>query len=243
MKKTLIYTLLYFSLSIAQNNTAIKGYVYDSDGSPISNAEVYISSLSDGSVTDTSGYFEITNSLLLKEEVNYFITVSHIGYISKNIKISSSDNINIYLNRELLNADQVVVSALGYKSYIKDTPVITHIITEQDIYNSPYNSASDIIEFVMPNVQRIHDPHGVDDKLKIQGLDNRFVVFMIDGNRISGEFAGNIDLSIINIEDIQKIEIIRSGMSTLYGSDSMGGLINIITKKYKPFFDRRIIQS
>ena len=69
MKKTLIYTLLYFSLSIAQNNTAIKGYVYDSDGSPISNAEVYISSLSDGSVTDTSGYFEITNSLLLKEEV------------------------------------------------------------------------------------------------------------------------------------------------------------------------------
>ena len=231
MKKTLIYTLLYFSLSIAQNNTAIKGYVYDSDGSPISNAEVYISSLSDGSVTDTSGYFEITNSLLLKEEVNYFITVSHIGYISKNIKISSLDNINIYLNRKLLNADQVVVSALGYKSYIKDTPVITHIITEQDIYNSPYNSASDIIEFVMPNVQRIHDPHGVDDKLKIQGLDNRFVVFMIDGNRISGEFAGNIDLSIINIEDIQKIEIIRSGMSTLYGSDSMGGLINIITKK------------
>ena len=94
--------------------------------------------------------------------------------------------------------------------------------------NSPYNSITDIIEFAIPNVQRIYDPHG--NRVKIQGLDNKFVVFMIDGNKISGEFAGNIDFSMIDISDIERIEVIRSSMSTLYGSDAMGGIINIITK-------------
>ena len=92
--------------------------------------------------------------------------------------------------------------------------------SDEEIYNSPNSSVRDIIEFVMPNVQRIHDPHG-NDRVKIQGLDNKFVVFMIDGNRVSGEFAGNLDLSILSISNIDRIEIIRSGMSTLYGSDSL----------------------
>ena len=225
--------MLNILVSISFGNTALNGYVYDSNGIPISNVEVYIEKISIGSVTDASGYFQITFPKLSKEENDYFLIVSHIGYVSKKVEISTLTNIKIYLEKELLNANQIVVTALGYKSHIKDTPVITHIITGEEIYESPYNSATDIIEFIMPNVQRIHDPHGTDDKLKVQGLDNRFVVFMIDGNRISGEFAGNIDLSIINIDDIERIEVIRSGMSTLYGSDSMGGLINVITKKNK----------
>ena len=134
-----------------------------------------------------------------------------IGYISKTVDVSSTNSrgISIYLAKNILDAEQVVVTALGYRSYVKDTPVITHVITNEEIINSPYNSVRDIIEFVMPNVQRIHDPHG-NDRIKIQGLDNKFVVFMVDGNRISGEFAGNIDLSMLSISDIERIEIVRS---------------------------------
>ena len=113
---------------------------------------------------------------------------------------------------------------------MKDTPVITHIITSEEIHNSPYNSIRDIIEFVMPNVQKIHDPHG-NDPIKIQGLDNKFVVFMIDGNKISGEFAGNIDFSMMNLINIDRIEFVNGAMSTLYGSSAIGGVVNIITKK------------
>ena len=238
MVKPLIYIFICSSISFCIDN--INGYIYDVENNPIHNAEVYIEELSLGSVTDSTGYFSIILSKPLLDESNYMLNVSHIAYISKKISLLNLDNLIIYLDKNIIDAEQIVVSALGYKSFIKDTPVITHVITKEDIYDSPYNSASDIIEFVMPNVQRIHDPHGTDDKIKIQGIDNRFVVFMIDWNRISGEFAGNIDLSIINIDDIERIEIIRSGMSTLYGSDSMGGLINIITKKNNKFISGNI---
>ena len=233
MNNLLLYLFFYLSVAYSINNTILEGYVYDSNLNPLYNVEVYIEDASLGTITDTSGYFQIIIPYLFEKQFDYTLTISHIGYISKKVAISNSKAIKVYLEKKLLNSDEIVVTALGYKSHIKDTPVITHIVTGKDIYNSSYNSISEIIEFVMPNVQKVHDPHGTDGKLKIQGLDNRFVVFMIDGNRISGEFAGNIDLSLINIDDIERIEIIRSGMSTLYGSDSMGGVINIITKKNK----------
>ena len=233
MNKALIYAFLYISFAICLDRSTISGYVYNLEGKPLYNAEVYIEELLIGSATDSLGYFQITSPSLLKKEKKYILIVSHIGYFERKINLDDIDkNLNIYLENKSLSSDQVVVSALGYKTYIKDTPVITHVITNKEIEESPYNSIRDVIEFVMPNVQRIHDPHG-NDRVKIQGLDNKFVIFMVDGNRVSGEFAGNIDLSMLSLSDIERIEIIRSGMSTLYGSDSMGGLINIITKKNK----------
>ena len=122
MKKSFIYTFLFISIGFSLNSSIIDGYVYDSDGKSISNVEVYIEELSIGSVTDSSGYFQIMSSDLLKKQDSFFLTVSHIGYISKKVNTYSSANINVYLEKESLNSDQIVVTALGYKSYIKDTP-------------------------------------------------------------------------------------------------------------------------
>jgi len=233
--KLRVYILLYISIAVCSSETVVDGYIYNLNGSPISNVEVYIKELSVGSTTDLSGHFKIILPLSSGKANSYSLLISHIGYVSKQIDLLDSRNLKIYLDKNIIDSDEIVVTASGYKSYIKDTPVITHVVTSEEIHNSPYNSVRDIIEFIIPNVQRIHDPHG-NDRVKIQGLDNKFVVFMVDGNRISGEFAGNIDLSMLSISDIERIEIIRSGMSTLYGSDSMGGLINIITKKNNQAF-------
>ena len=68
------------------------------------------------------------------------------------------------------------------------------------------------------------------NRLKIQGLDNKYILFLIDGVRISGEFAGNLDFNMINLTDVERIEIVEGGMSSLYGSSAIGGVVNIITK-------------
>ena len=49
--------------------------------------------------------------------------------------------------------------------------------------------------------------------MKIQGLDNKYILFLIDGVRISGEFAGNLDFNMINLTDVERIEIVEGGMS------------------------------
>jgi len=233
MHKMLIYICLFisFSLSLNQSQT-IEGYVYDVSQDPIYNVQIYIEELSIGTTTDSSGYFNIE----IPSMNGFSLLVSHVAYKTKNIYIdSSSDEIRINLASRVIDAKDVVVTALGYNSYIKDTPVITQVISSRDIAQSSYTSLEDIIKFAIPNVQKVHDPHG-NDRIKIQGLDNKFTVFLVDGKRISGEFAGNIDFSLVNLSDIEKIEFVKSGMSTVYGSDAMGGVINIITKQYSDSF-------
>ena len=152
------------------------------------------------------------------------------------INILKLNNLEIIMFKQSHDVKDVVVSSFGYSTKIKDTPIITQVITSADIENSSYTSFEDIMQFAIPNVQWVHDPHGT-NRVKIQGLENSFTVFMIDGKRISAEYAGNIDFSIISISDIERIEFIKSGMSTIYGSDAVGGIVNILTKRYTDPFN------
>ena len=232
MYKPLLY-ITFVTFCIASN--FIEGYIYDNkQQTPIRNAEIYFqNSIQDNlenslllSITDKDGYFKLPTLNIDSE--SFAISISHIGYEAKKIIIKKTDNNigTINLDKKIIDAEEIVVTAFGYNTHIKDTP-----ITENDIRQSSYSRLQDIIQFAVPNMQKVHDVHG-NDRVKIQGLDNKFIVFMVDGKRISGEFAGNVDFSMISISDIERIEFIKSGMSTLYGSDAMGGIVSIITKKY-----------
>ena len=234
MDRMLRYIILITFSSISMG-IDVPGYVYDYNQNPIYNAEVYIKSINGeeklqlATISDKEGYFILKD--LNVESNDYTILITHIGFESSEINISSSNTLKINLRQNVLDTDQITVTALGYNAHIKDTPIITQVITSNDIMRSSYSTLQDVIQFAIPNIQKVHDAHG-NDRVKIQGLDNKFVVFMVDGKRINGEFAGNIDFSMISLSDIEKIEFIKSGMSTLYGSDAMGGVVNIITKKH-----------
>ena len=223
---TLILLFICFAIC---SDISINGYIYDEDKVPIYNAEVYLKDISTGTTSDSLGYF----NLFVPPKDIYEISLSHVAYKNKVVKVKSADSKNLLfiMSKDSYSIDDIVVTSFGYSSHIKDTPIITQIITSNDIENSSYTSFEDIIQFAIPNVQWVHDPHGT-NRVKIQGLENSFTVFMIDGKRISAEYAGNIDFSIVSLSDIERIEFVKSGMSTIYGSDAVGGIINIITKKY-----------
>ena len=143
-----------------------------------------------------------------------------------------------------MNLDRVVVTGTRSPRHIKETPVLTHVISSEDVDNSSYSNVKDILEIAMPNVQMVASNHG-DERIKFQGLDNKYMTFLVDGDRVSGEFAGNIDFSMFNLNNIKKIEIVEGAMSVLYGSSAIGGVINIITKKSSsPFwFDFSILRD
>src|SRR5699024_3265320 len=69
------------------------------------------------------------------------------------------------------------------------------------------------------------------NSLKIQGVDGQHIKIMIDGVPIIGRLNGNIDLSQIPLNTVRRIEIVEGALSTIYGSNASGGVINIITKK------------
>ena len=84
----------------------------------------------------------------------------------------------------------------------------------------------------------MNDPHGTN--MSIQGLDSKYFLFLLNGNRMAGETTGNIDFSRLNTMNIERIELLNGGASTLYGSGAIGGVVNIITKDNKSLFDIRI---
>jgi len=220
--------LFIFILSIAHASEGqlypISGTVIDQNGKPIENLSVLVNTLGIGTATDATGYFS-----LMVEEGSYELLFSHIGYENQKIRLANNTTSRIVLKISSIKNEQLVITSNRKKTHIKDSPIITHVITRDDINKASYSTVDELIEFAMPNTQSTHDHHG-EDKIKIQGLDNKYTTFLVDGNRVTGEFAGNIDFSQFNMNNIERVEVIRGGLSTVYGSGAMGGVVNIITE-------------
>ena len=235
----LVYLIMIVFLSIILPKDTINGKVVDRHGNPINN--VFIETINPNSLntiivsSDKEGFFLIDN---LSSEVKS-VKFSHIAYSDKIVDILSlRTNPQIILDLNNIKSEEIVVTGLRTKSFIKDTPVLTHVITSDDIQNSAYSSVKEALEMSLPNVQNVMSSHaGIsNEQVKIQGLDNKYLLFLVDGKRVSGEFAGNLDFKMLNLSNVDRIEIVEGGMSSLYGSSAIGGVVNIITKKHnQPF--------
>ena len=233
---------LFFILSFCINSEIFNGIVLDSNNIPIEKADVQLTSDQDsyGTITDSDGFFIISDV----KGKNYVLTISHIGYNNyvSDINLPLGEYLKINMISKTVDLDRVVVTGTRSERHIKDTPMLTHVIDSKDIRNSTYSNVKDILEMAMPNVQTVSSNHG-NDRVKIQGLDNKYLTFLVDGDRVSGEFAGNIDFSMLSLSNVKKIEVIEGAMSTIYGSGSIGGVVNIVTEKNQiPYFLRTELQ-
>ena len=222
--KTFVF-ILSLNLLFASHHLHLNGYILDQQNNPIENVEITIKSLDIGTTSDANGFFNLS----IPNNDNYILSFSHIGYENYNHKIDSNvkKSIDVKLKYMPIEKDLLVITSNRKKTLIKDSPIITHLIDNEDIISSGSSTLEEIIKFAMPNIQSVHDNHS-NDKVKIQGLDNKYVTFLIDGNKISGEFAGNTDMSLFTLNNIERIEVVKGGLSTIYGSGAMGGVLNII---------------
>lgn len=127
------------------------------------------------------------------------------------------------------NLDEVVVVATRTPRALKNIPTITQVIGKAEIKRVNPRSVVDLLLTAIPGVQISR--HGVQQRMRIQGLNADYMLFMIDGERITNEGNGAVDLDRIDPATIERIEIVRGASSALYGSSAIGGVINIITKK------------
>lgn len=122
----------------------------------------------------------------------------------------------------------VVVTATRTPLTLKQTPVITRIITARDLESRGVATIQEALENELAGIE-FHQA-GYGSSLSFQGLDARYVLFLVDGERMAGETYGNVDYARLPIANIERIEIVRGASSVLYGSNAMGAIVNIITK-------------
>ncbi|AKX55274.1 TonB-dependent receptor [Thiopseudomonas alkaliphila] len=145
---------------------------------------------------------------------------------------------SVALANETIDFGNVVVSASGFEQKITDAPASISVVSNEDLKKKRYNNLA----------QALDDVEGIDVKqgvgktgglnISMRGMPSEYTLILIDGRRQNS--AGNVTPNGFNetstsfmppMSAIERIEVIRGPMSTLYGSDAMGGVINIITKK------------
>ena len=124
---------------------------------------------------------------------------------------------------------EVVVTGTGTQHLLKNAPVQTEVITSKMLRNYGGQSLQDILAGLTASFAFSDDDMG--SQMQLNGLGNDYILVLIDGKRIHGDVGGQNDLSLIDPQNIEKIEIVKGASSALYGSDAIAGVINVITKK------------
>ena len=144
------------------------------------------------------------------------------------INLQAADNINL---------EEVVVTASGFSQSIKNAPASISIVKNDDLAKDSFTSLHSIASKA-PGVSVIGGEDGPASGISIRGMEGSQTLVLIDGKRVNSSAAnpkggaGDMNSNFIPpVEAIERIEIIRGPMSSLYGSDAVGGVINIITKK------------
>ena len=125
---------------------------------------------------------------------------------------------------------EVVVTGTGTQHLLKDAPVQTEVISGKMLRSYGGKSIEDILSGLTASFAFSEDDMG--SQMQMNGLGNAYILILIDGKRIHGDVGGQNDLSLIDPQNIEKIEIVKGASSALYGSDAIAGVVNIITKKH-----------
>lgn len=133
--------------------------------------------------------------------------------------------------------DTVVVTASGNQQWIKDAPASISVITREDIERQPVHDLGTLLSRI-PGVTGGLSAAGEQSKIKLRGMPSNYTLILVDGKRVGSSASTNYrpdlgrqDLNWIAPDQIERIEVVRGPMSSLYGSDAMGGVINIITRR------------
>ena len=230
-----ISSLYATEIGAADRDYIIKGTVKNRQDEPIPYATVMVTGTNIGMAANVEGKFQIKLN-----RGNYKLRISCTGYEPRTVEVDAvkEPELDIVLDEAKNNLTEVVVTGTRSEKMLKDEPVVTRVITAEDIKKIDPQDFKSLLEYELPGLHFDGAAHGSGlPAISFQGMDSRYLLFLIDGERIAGEGAlDNVDFSRLNVDNIERIEIVKSAMSTLYGSNALGGVINIITKKAnRPF--------
>lgn len=227
MKK--IVLLLLISIC-GFSQTTLKGTVY-SGNETLSFASIYIKEIKKGAQTDENGNYEITTI----ESGSYTLIASYMGYKTerKTILIGKENKtqVNFNLKEDSNNLDEVVVSGTLKPVSRMETPVPVEVYTPAFLKKNPTSNIFEALQNVNGVRPQLNCSICNTGDIHINGLEGPYTMVTIDGMPIVSSLSTVYGLSGIPNSLIERVEVVKGPASSLYGSEAVGGLINIITKK------------
>jgi hemoglobin/transferrin/lactoferrin receptor protein len=232
MRKLVLFIILFSTFSAAQT-IILQGKITDlQSGVPVENALIFIN-YNYLDYTDKEGNYRINNL----PSGEYELKISRLGFLSvtKKILISADTVINFQLLPAIIELDEITVFTDRTGNYLKNSSYSELLIGSEEIQSKPHNSVADVLKYE-PGISLLRD--GVwGTEVNIRGLSRENVLTLIDGSRIVTSTDIAARLSLVDQNDIERIEVIKGASSSIYGSGATGGIVNIITRS--PGFSSR----
>ncbi len=162
----------------------------------------------------------------------YRISLRYMGYVPQTVELRMDHDttVDFVLLPQASPLEEVVVTGTRTPKLLKDVAVATTVISSQDIQKTGAVDIADVLQDALPGIEFGRQMDG-QPVLNMQGMGGGDILFLVDGERLAGESLGNIDYERLDAGNVERVEIVRGAGSALYGSNAVGGVVNIITKE------------
>lgn len=230
----MLFTFVIFS----QENGSISGTVIDlGTGKTLPDAEILIIEIAQGTVVSENGTFEIKNV----KPGTYTLSSHALGYITnthKNIKVYAGENKNVHFSMEPKNIalEEVTVSATKIQKTIDKIGSPVYIINREEVERTEGRNIEEVLIRV-PGVFTEDRYHNETNLVSFRGVGlhthvTRGILVLVDGVSLT-EAMGRTDFEGVDMENAEKVEILKGPVSALYGPNGITGVINIVEKTPK----------
>ncbi|MDE6507014.1 MAG: TonB-dependent receptor [Alistipes sp.] len=203
----------------------VTGKVTDTGGAPLIGAAVSVQGTSLGTTADADGNY----TLRLPDKASV-LTASFVGYLSVSRSAKEGERIDFRLEEDIIGMEQIVVTGTRTPRLLKDAPIVTRVLTADDIRKADATHIGDLLQQELPGIEFSYAMNQ-QVSLNMQGFGGNSVLFLVDGERLAGETLDNIDYSRLNMDNVERVEIVKGAASSLYGSNAVGGVVNLISKR------------
>ncbi|MGN6541752.1 MAG: TonB-dependent receptor [Ginsengibacter sp.] len=232
MKKLISIIFLLPLFANAQN--IFKAVIKDKDTKEnLASATAYIKMLNLGAAADANGILNIRNIA----NGTYEIVFSSIGYQKKEMEFTfpmAQQPVEVLLEKESGELSNIIVTTTRTNSRIEDIPIRVEVIAKDEVNEEtnikPTNISKLLLESSSIQAQQTSAVNG-NVSIRLLGLDGKYTQLLKDGFPLYGGFAQGLSILQIPPLDLKQVEIIKGSSSSLYGSDAIAGIINLISKQ------------
>jgi len=223
----IIFTLLFSA--VGAQNIEVTGMVTDG-AKPIAFANISVVGTNQGTSADLDGNF----SIQFKEK-SVRLNIQAIGFKTQQISIDPEDYVNkvllVEMQEDALGLDQIVISATRNRINLKDSPVIVNVLNSK-LFNATQSvSVAETLNF-QPGVRVETNCQNCGfTQVRLNGLDGSYTQVLINSRSVFSALNSVYGLEQIPTSILDRVEVVRSGGSALFGSNAIAGTVNIITKE------------
>jgi outer membrane cobalamin receptor len=230
----LVATLIASCQFAAAQSVTISGDVRDNNTHVrLKGVNIYLKNSDVGTATDYRGFFELS---IPPGNPQLVVVFNHIAYEQKEIVVDSLlKESTVYLQPRVIQLEGVEIEEEGLEQIEirKDIPQTVSVITSKTFEIQGYADAGDLLR--LDHSIQLEEELSGQKTIAIRGGNSDEVVVLYDGIKLNNTYDNIFDFSLIDLENIDRLEIIKGSNTSLYGPDAFSGVINIVPKSQQPY--------